>query len=118
MNRSIAEVVRSQRVSTLEELQSHYGEPIARSLAKEIDHISLHYRAFIHKAPFVVVATSGPEGLDCSPRGDRPGFVRNVPLRHSSRWLVRSQELLPPGSPDPARAPHAEQAAPRTKTRE
>jgi uncharacterized protein len=26
----------------------------------------------------VVVATSGPEGLDCSPRGDPPGFVRVV----------------------------------------
>jgi PPOX class probable FMN-dependent enzyme len=24
----------------------------------------------------VVIATSGPEGLDCSPRGDAPGFVR------------------------------------------
>jgi len=24
----------------------------------------------------VSLATSGPEGLDCSPRGDRPGFVR------------------------------------------
>jgi PPOX class probable FMN-dependent enzyme len=43
---------------------------------KEIDHISDHYRTFIQKAPFMVLATSGPGGLDCSPRGDPAGFVR------------------------------------------
>ena len=37
-----------------------------------------HYRAFIEASPFVVLATSGPEGLDCSPRGDPAGFVRVV----------------------------------------
>ena len=36
------------------------------------------YKAFIDKAPFVVLATVGPEGLDCSPRGDPAGFVRVV----------------------------------------
>ena len=63
-------------VTTVEELEALYGAPLGRSLTKEIDHISDHYRAFIEQAPFVVVATSGPEGLDCSPRGDPPGFVR------------------------------------------
>ena len=43
---------------------------------KEIDHISDHYRTFIQKAPFMVLATSGPGGLDCSPRGDPAGFLR------------------------------------------
>jgi PPOX class probable FMN-dependent enzyme len=45
-------------------------------LVKEISYISDHYRAFIEQAPFVVVATCGPQGLDCSPRGDPRGFVR------------------------------------------
>ena len=63
-------------VTTVDELEALYGAPLGRSLTKEIDHISDHYRAFIEQAPFVVVATSGPEGLDCSPRGDPPGFVR------------------------------------------
>ena len=36
------------------------------------------YRKLIEAAPFVVLATNGPEGLDCSPRGDPPGFVRVV----------------------------------------
>ena len=53
-----------------------YDEPYGPSLVKEIDHISPQYRALIEAAPFVVLATNGPEGLDCSPRGDPPGFVR------------------------------------------
>ena len=64
------------RITTLEQLDALYGAPVPAALAKEIDYISEHYRAFIEKAPFVVVATVGPEGLDCSPRGDPPGFVR------------------------------------------
>jgi PPOX class probable FMN-dependent enzyme len=45
-------------------------------VVKEIDHISSGYRKLIEAAPFVAVATGGPEGLDCSPKGDAPGFVR------------------------------------------
>ncbi len=63
-------------INTMEQLEFLYGKPMSRALTKEIDQISDHYRAFIEKTPFVVVATSGPEGLDCSPRGDPPGFVR------------------------------------------
>ena len=65
-----------QTITTLEELDALYGAPVQAALAKEIDHISDHYKAFIDKAPFVVVATVGPEGLDCSPRGDPAGFAR------------------------------------------
>jgi PPOX class probable FMN-dependent enzyme len=63
-------------ITTLEELDALYGAPVPAAVAKEIDYVSDHYRAFIDKAPFVVVATVGPEGLDCSPRGDPAGFVR------------------------------------------
>lgn len=65
-----------ERITTVEQLEALYGAPSDRSLAKEIDYISDHYRAFIEKAPFVVVSSCGPEGLDSSPRGDPPGFVR------------------------------------------
>lgn len=34
-----------------------------------------HYRAFIEAAPFALLATAGPDGLDASPRGDPAGFV-------------------------------------------
>jgi PPOX class probable FMN-dependent enzyme len=64
------------RITTLEQLEALYGEPVQAAVAKEIDYMSDHYKAFIDKAPFVVVATVGPEGLDCTPRGDPPGFVR------------------------------------------
>ncbi len=78
MQRSAAGISRPQRVTSIEQLESIYGDPPATSLIKEIGHISDHYRAFIEKAPFVSVATCGPEGLDCSPKGDPPGFVRVV----------------------------------------
>ena len=66
----------SHRITTAEQLDALYGAPLGRSLTKEIGYISDSYRKFIEAAPFVVVATSGAEGLDCSPRGDPPGFVR------------------------------------------
>jgi PPOX class probable FMN-dependent enzyme len=56
-------------------LRSLYGEPSEGAIAKEIDHVHPHYRAMIEAAPFMVMATSGPDGLDVSPRGDPPGFV-------------------------------------------
>ncbi|MBV8747433.1 MAG: pyridoxamine 5'-phosphate oxidase family protein [Xanthobacteraceae bacterium] len=66
----------SHLVTTLEALEAIYDKPFGPSLAKEIDHINEHYRAFIEAAPFFAMATSGPDGLDCTPRGDPPGFVR------------------------------------------
>jgi len=78
MKKSNTNCTSDHLVTTIEQLGSIYGDPAPRSLAKEIDYISDHYRAFIEKAPFVTVATCGPEGLDCSPRGDPPGFVRVV----------------------------------------
>jgi uncharacterized protein len=65
-------------VTTMDQLMGLYEQPSDVSIAKEIDHISDHYRAFIEAAPFFALATGGPDGLDCSPRGDAPGFVRVV----------------------------------------
>ncbi len=64
------------RITSEDELTRLYGTASPAAIAKELDHISGHYRAFVEKAPFVVVATSGPEGLDCSPRGDPAPIVR------------------------------------------
>jgi uncharacterized protein len=63
-------------IETIEQLEALYGKPLETSTAKEVDWITPHYRAFIEASPFVALATAGPEGLDCSPRGDLPGFVR------------------------------------------
>jgi uncharacterized protein len=59
-------------------LEALYGESPPGAILKEIDYIHPHYRAMIEASPFVVVATSGPEGLDCSPRGDPAGFVHVI----------------------------------------
>lgn len=66
----------SHIITSITELESLYGEVNTASLLKETDRVVPEYRAFIAAAPFVVLATRGPEGLDCSPRGDGPGFVR------------------------------------------
>ncbi len=56
-------------------LEALYGESPAAAIAKEIDYIHPHYRAMIEASPFMVLSTCGPEGMDCSPRGDPAGFV-------------------------------------------
>jgi len=50
--------------------------PGETSLAKVADHLHPLYRPYIEASPFVVLATLGEQGLDTSPRGDGPGFVR------------------------------------------
>ncbi len=64
------------RITSLDALASAYPTQIApASRIKEIDHVDANYAALIAASPFFVLATNGPEGLDCSPRGDLPGFV-------------------------------------------
>src|SRR5271154_489461 len=63
-------------IATTEQLEAIYGETNDASTVKVADRVTLLYRILIEKSPFAVLATAGPEGLDCSPRGDRPGFVR------------------------------------------
>ena len=68
-----------QFATTEAELEAIYGpRDTVVATIKEIDYISDHYRMFIDASPFVLVATAGLEGLDCSPRGDAAGFVRIV----------------------------------------
>lgn len=64
-------------ITTLDQLASHYpATPDPRSILKELDHVDANYAAMIAASPFCVLATNGEGGLDCSPRGDEPGFVR------------------------------------------
>lgn len=63
-------------ISTIEELEAIYSTaPSQAATAKELDHIAPAYRRLIELSPFVALATIGPGGLDCSPRGDVAGFV-------------------------------------------
>ncbi|WP_207536703.1 pyridoxamine 5'-phosphate oxidase family protein [Sabulicella rubraurantiaca] len=65
-------------IETLDELHAHYGTPGPASLRKEASRLTPEYRRIIEAAPFLALATSGPEGLDCSPRGDLPGQLVRI----------------------------------------
>lgn len=52
----------THRITDLDTLQARYGTPAPNSLTKEVDYLHPHYRAFVEAAPFVVLATSGPQG--------------------------------------------------------
>ncbi|RYY93937.1 MAG: pyridoxamine 5'-phosphate oxidase family protein [Comamonadaceae bacterium] len=62
-------------VTTVEALQSLFGPVGEASLRKEVPTVVPAYRRWIEASPFAVLATSGPGGLDASPRGDPAGFV-------------------------------------------
>lgn len=62
-------------IRTPEQLAALFGEVGPASLQKEVAYVHPHYQALIEASPFAVLATSGPGGLDASPRGDPPGFV-------------------------------------------
>lgn len=68
-------VIEAETISTIEQLEAIYGVPGEASTVKVANCITPHYRTFIDASPFAALATSGPEGLDCSPRGDVAGFV-------------------------------------------
>jgi uncharacterized protein len=63
-------------IASVEELEALYGQPNDASTLKVADRITAEYRQLIEASPFAALATSGPEGLDCSPRGDAAGFIR------------------------------------------
>lgn len=66
------------QITTIAELEALYGTPSGPAVAKEVERLTSGYRAMIEAAPFAVIATVGPEGLDCSPKGDPAGFVRVI----------------------------------------
>jgi uncharacterized protein len=70
------DMIESYTITTLEELTQHYGKPVERVANKVVDHVDAPGRAFIAASPFLVLATGSGQGLDCSPKGDFPGFVQ------------------------------------------
>lgn len=65
----------AHEITSIEALEALYGLPMGAAVTKEVDYVHPQYRRFIEASPFCLIATSGPEGLDCTPRGDPPGFV-------------------------------------------
>jgi uncharacterized protein len=65
-------------ITDLQALTALFGPVGEASIAKEIDTIDDNYRALIEASPFLALATAGPGGLDCSPRGDPRGVVEVI----------------------------------------
>lgn len=57
-------------VKTVAELEAIYGEIGEASRLKVNDRLTPGYRKLLEASPLMALATCGPEGLDCSPRGD------------------------------------------------
>jgi PPOX class probable FMN-dependent enzyme len=59
------------------DLRGRYVEPKERAVAKQLDRLDKHCKAFLALSPFCTLASVGANGkVDCSPRGDMPGFVQ------------------------------------------
>jgi len=67
--------MKSKRVNSTAELDALYAKPLESSVAKELSSLNEHYRRLIEASPFLLIASIGPGGMDCSPRGDGRGFV-------------------------------------------
>jgi PPOX class probable FMN-dependent enzyme len=63
-------------IRTPEALREIYQGVSEASLVKVTPALTAEYRRMIEASPFMALATVGPEGLDCSPRGDRGAVVR------------------------------------------
>jgi uncharacterized protein len=62
-------------------LRKLHHEPMSRATDKVLRTLDEHCRKIISLSPFCVIATQGPRGADVSPRGDPPGFVRELDER-------------------------------------
>src|SRR5205814_8102441 len=86
--------LKEARVNIIEDIagiREIYGEPMERTVKKQLPRLEKHSRAFIELSPFLVIASSDPSGrCDASPKGDAPGFVK----------VIDDQTLL---IPDPLR---------------
>jgi PPOX class probable FMN-dependent enzyme len=76
-------------LTTPQSLRPLYDPVRERSAAKELQQLDVHATRFIGLSPFVVVATGGVDGMDASPRGGSPGFVK----------VLDAHTLLIPDSP-------------------
>ena len=62
-------------LTSREDLAERFDPPTERLRTKALYHVNAAGRNFIARSPFLVLATCSAEGLDCSPKGDAPGFV-------------------------------------------
>lgn len=67
------------RITTVEQLRSHYGVAHERAVLKEVQRLHNHHIRFIELSPFLAISSTGADGRgDVSPRGEKPGFVHVI----------------------------------------
>lgn len=67
-----------EQIGSQADLRAHYGEPVPRTVQRQLSRLDDHCRHFISLSPFLVLASWGPGGADASPKGDPPGFVKVI----------------------------------------
>jgi uncharacterized protein len=90
------------KIETPDQLRALYGHATGRAVTKQMDKLETHSKRFIELSPFMVLATSRPDGLaDASPKGDHPGFVQvlddhtvAIPDRPGNNRLDTMENLL------------------------
>jgi PPOX class probable FMN-dependent enzyme len=66
-------------ITSIEQLETVYKQrPVQHALQKVTNHLTEPYQAWIEASPFLALATVGPNGMDCSPRGDEASAVTVV----------------------------------------
>ena len=68
-------------VDSIAALEAIYGQPHDRAVRKQIAFLNEDYQAMVRASPLIIISSVGPEGMDGSPRGDAPGFVRIIDER-------------------------------------
>ncbi len=70
-------------IETIDQLRDVYISPKARALKKQLSSLDVYCQRYIALSPFVVLSSSGGQsGLDASPRGGAPGFVKVLDPNH------------------------------------
>jgi uncharacterized protein len=62
-------------------LRKLHHAPMSRATDKVLRALDHYCRRMIALSPFCIIATRGASGMDVSPRGDPPGFVRELDER-------------------------------------
>jgi PPOX class probable FMN-dependent enzyme len=89
------------QIRTIERLRELIPDPGPRAGAKLQDRLCEQGIAFIHRSPFLMMATIGNWGLEISQKGDQPGFVEVlddrtlvIPERKGNQLLLGLGNIL------------------------
>ena len=66
-----------EKIETIEKLRDLYDAPMELVIKKQKNKLDKYSSQFLAQSAFSILATSDSDGhMDCSPRGDHPGFIQ------------------------------------------